>query len=79
MTMINKTKRACQVCGKPFYGGDDSWYCPDRVKSKKMDAVVKIRVCQDCGVGFYGGLMARRRPDLHTKRNRRAKVLKARL
>lgn len=65
-----RTKRACQVCGKPFYGGDDSWYCPDCAKSKKLDAVVRIRVCQDCGVEFYGGPRARRCPDCAYKAQR---------
>lgn len=61
--MANKTKRACQVCGKPFYGGQDCFYCPECASVKKLDAVVKIRACQDCGVEFYGGPRARRCPD----------------
>lgn len=59
----NKTKRACQVCGKPFYGSTDCHYCPDCAKLKKLDTVVKIRTCQDCGIDFYGGPRARRCPD----------------
>lgn len=59
----NKTKRACQVCGKPFYGSTDCHYCPDCARVKKLDTVVKIRTCQDCGVEFYGGPRARRCPD----------------
>lgn len=61
--MKNKTKRACQVCGKPFYGGTDCYYCPECARVKKLDAVVKIRTCKDCGVKFYGGPRARRCPD----------------
>ncbi len=61
--MRNRTKRACQVCGKPFYGSVDNHYCPSCAKSKRLDTVVKIRVCQDCGVEFYGGPRARRCPD----------------
>lgn len=59
----NKTKRACQVCGKPFYGSRDNFYCPECAKAKKLDTVVKIRICQDCGVEFYGGPRARRCPE----------------
>lgn len=61
--MRHKTKRACQVCGKPFYGGQDCIYCPACARVKKSDTVVKIRTCQDCGVEFYGGPRARRCPD----------------
>lgn len=59
----NKTKRACQVCGKPFYGGLDCNYCPECARVKKLDTVVKIRICQDCGIEFYGGPRARRCPE----------------
>lgn len=61
--MINRTKRACQVCGKPFYGSTDCHYCPECARVKKLDTVVKIRTCQDCGVEFYGGPRAKRCPD----------------
>lgn len=61
--MINRTKRACQVCGKPFYGSTDCHYCPDCARVKKLDTVVKIRTCKDCGIEFYGGPRARRCPD----------------
>ena len=61
--MTNKTKRACQVCGKPFYGSQDCNYCPACARVKKLDTVVKIRTCQDCGIEFYGGPRARRCPD----------------
>lgn len=61
--MRNRTKRACQVCGKPFYGGADAHYCPECARVKKIDTVVKIRACQDCGIEFYGGPRARRCPD----------------
>lgn len=61
--MRNRTVRACQVCGKPFYGSKDCYYCPNCARQKKMDTVVKIRICQDCGVEFYGGPRARRCPD----------------
>lgn len=60
---MKKTKWACQVCGKPFYGGTDSYYCPECARAKKLDTVVKIRTCKDCGVEFYGGPRARRCPD----------------
>lgn len=59
----NRTKRACQVCGEPFYGSGDCHYCPTCARIKKSDRVVKIRTCQDCGVEFYGGPRARRCPD----------------
>lgn len=58
-----RTKRACQVCCKPFYGSTDCHYCPACARVKKLDTVVKIRACQDCGVEFYGGPRARRCPD----------------
>lgn len=58
-----KTKRACQTCGKPFYGSKDCFYCPVCAKIKKLNTVVKIRTCQDCGVEFYGGPRAKRCPD----------------
>lgn len=61
--MIHKTKRACLVCGKPFYGSKDCHYCPVCARDKKLDTVVKIRTCQDCGVEFYGGPRARRCSD----------------
>lgn len=68
--MINRTKRVCQVCGKPFYGGQDCNYCPECARVKRLDTVVKIRTCQDCGVEFYGGPRARRCPDCADKAQR---------
>lgn len=61
--MQNRTKRACQVCGKPFYGSTDCHYCPECAKTKRSDTVVKIRLCKDCGVEFFGGPRAKRCPD----------------
>lgn len=61
--MNNRTKRVCQVCGRPFYGSVDCYYCPECAKIKKADTVVRIRACQDCGVEFFGGPRARRCPD----------------
>lgn len=61
--MVKRTQKACQVCGKLFYGGMDCFYCPQCAKDKKIDTVVKIRTCQDCGLEFYGGPRARRCPD----------------
>lgn len=61
--MKNKTKRACQVCGKPFYGNRDCYYCPECARAKKLDTVVKIRICTDCGIEFFGGPRARSCPD----------------
>lgn len=61
--MMKRTKRACQVCSKPFYGSTDCHYCPDCAKAKKLDTVVKIRVCKDFRAEFYGGPRARRCPD----------------
>lgn len=60
---MNRTKRACQVCGKPFYGGSDCYYCPECARVKKLDTVIRIRTCKDCGIEFYGGPRARRCPD----------------
>lgn len=60
---MHKTKRACLVCGKPFYGSKDCHYCPVCARAKRLDTVVQIRTCQDCGVEFYGGPRARRCPD----------------
>ncbi len=61
--MPKRTKRACQICGKPFYGERDFYYCPECARAKKIDTVVKIRICQDCGIAFYGGPRARRCPN----------------
>lgn len=60
---MTRTKKVCQVCGKPFYGGMDCFYCPECTRAKKLDTVVKIRTCHDCGIEFYGGPRARRCPD----------------
>ncbi len=62
-----RTKRACQVCGKLFYGSTDCYYCPECAKIKRSDTVVKIRTCQDCDVKFFGGPRARRCPDCASK------------
>lgn len=61
--MPHRTIRACQMCGRPFYGNTDCHYCPECVKFRKSNAVVRIRTCQDCGIGFQGGPRARRCPD----------------
>lgn len=61
--MTKRTKRVCQVCGKPFYGSGDCHYCPTCAKIQKLDTVVRIRTCQDCGIEFYGGPRAKRCPD----------------
>jgi len=61
--MKYRTKRACQECGKPFYGSTDCHYCLKCARVKKLDTVTKIRTCQDCGTEFYGGPRARRCPD----------------
>lgn len=60
--MSEKTMRACQECGKLFYGTGDYFYCPGCARTKKLDTVVRIRTCQDCGVEFFGGPRARRCP-----------------
>ena len=65
--MQNRTKKSCQVCGKPFYGPSDYFYCPECARKKKIETVVKIRICQDCGVEFFGGPRARRCPDCASK------------
>lgn len=59
----HRTKRACQVCDKPFYGSKDYHYCPACARERKLDTVVRIRICQDCGDEFFGGPRARRCPD----------------
>lgn len=59
---MKRTEKVCQVCGKPFYGGNDNFYCPNCARDKKLDTVVKIRICQDCGVEFFGGPRAKRCP-----------------
>lgn len=65
--MQNRTKKSCQVCGKPFYGPNDYFYCPECAREKKIETVVRIRTCQDCGVEFFGGPRARRCPDCASK------------
>lgn len=75
--MAQRTVRACQVCGNPFYGSPDCNYCPSCARAKKLDTVVKIRICQDCGVEFFGGPRAKRCPNCARKAqqevNRRCK------
>lgn len=61
--MAKKSWKACQVCGRPFCGGPDLFYCPDCAKVKKSDTVIRIRRCQDCGAEFSGGPRAKRCPD----------------
>lgn len=62
--MPKRTKNACTLCGKEFYGGtSDSLYCPECARKKKIDTVFRIRVCKDCGVEFFGGPRAKRCPD----------------
>ena len=61
--LTNRTMRACQVCGKPFYGDTDYHYCPSCARLKKLANVIKIRICEDCGTEFYGGPRAKRCPD----------------
>lgn len=61
--MYNRTKKSCQVCGKPFYGSQDNYYCPECAREKKLETVVRVRICQDCGAEFFGGPRARRCPD----------------
>lgn len=61
--MLRRTKKACQVCGRPFHGSTDCNYCPVCAKEKKADTVVKSRKCQDCGIEFFGGPRAKRCPD----------------
>ena len=65
--MTRKTLRACQVCGRAFYGSADCNYCPSCAKDKKLNTVVKIRTCQDCGIEFHGGPRARRCPHCARK------------
>lgn len=64
---MHRTKRACQVCGKPFDGSKDSHYCQTCARVKKLETVVRIRICQDCGVEFSGGPRARRCPACRYK------------
>lgn len=70
--MANRTKRACQVCGKPFYGSRDCNYCPACARAKKLNTVVKIRTCKDCGIEFYGGPRAKYCPDCAYKARQEA-------
>lgn len=46
---MRKTKKACQVCSRPFFGSVDCHYCPSCAREKKLDTVVQIRTCQDRG------------------------------
>lgn len=62
-----RTTRACQICGKPFIGNQDCYYCPDCAKQKKLDTVVKMRKCIDCGIDFLGGPRAKRCPSCSAK------------
>ena len=62
--------RSCQVCGNPFYGAKDRFYCPECAKGRKSDTAIRIRTCQDCGIKFPGGPRARRCPDCAYKARR---------
>lgn len=80
---MNKVKRVCLVCGKPFYGTKDLHYCFDCAKAKKLDTVLRDRRCQDCGIEFYGGPRAKRCPECAytarqeaTKRHRRTGTIR---
>ena len=61
--MQRRTKKACQDCGRSFYGGQDCFYCPDCAKRRKSSTVERLRSCQDCGIEFFGGPRAKRCPD----------------
>ena len=71
--MRNRTKKACQICGKSFYGLRDNFYCPECAREKKLDTVVRIRRCQDCGVEFFGGPRAKRCPECSYKARKESK------
>ena len=67
---MSNTLRACQECGRPFYGTADCYYCPECARKKKLDTVVRIRKCQECGAEFYGGPRAKRCQDCARKARR---------
>lgn len=68
-----KTKKACQICGKPFYGLMDNFYCPECARKRKSESVIKLRSCQDCGIEFFGGPRAKRCPDCASQAQRENK------
>lgn len=51
---MNRTKKACIKCGKPFYGDPDKLYCDDCAKDIKSN-VMRKRTCKLCGAEFLGG------------------------
>ena len=38
---MNRTKKACIKCGKPFYGDPDKLYCDDCAKDIKSNVMRK--------------------------------------
>lgn len=58
-----RTQRNCKHCGKIYYGGVDSLYCPECAQMARKNNVVRDRICIDCGTTFPGGPRARRCPE----------------
>ena len=65
---MGRTIRKCAVCGNPFEGSGDSFYCEECLK--KRSSVIRERTCVDCGRNFLGGPRAKRCPECADKRKR---------
>lgn len=61
-TAKHKTLRACMMCGKPFYGAHDHFYCPICAEDRKINKPPLAKICKDCGVEFIGYSNERRCP-----------------
>ncbi len=59
-TAKHRTLRACMMCGKPFYGALDHFYCPTCTEDRKINKPPLVKICKDCGVEFIGYSQERR-------------------
>lgn len=65
---LHRTIRACQKCGKSFFGGTDKHFCDDCVKELKSN-IFRERICIDCGITFLGAPKSKRCKDCQYQKN----------
>lgn len=53
-TAKHRTLRACMMCGKPFFGALDHFYCPTCTEDRKINKPPLAKICKDCGSEFVG-------------------------
>lgn len=66
---MGRSQRVCKICGNPFYGSRDQFYCPDCAKKLKSN-VIRARTCKMCGKQFEGGPRAMYCPDCRVVRRK---------